>query len=127
MTPPVGKSGPFTISMRSLSSGSLPWICMSTMSATASTTSPRLCGGMFVAIPTAMPWEPFTSRLGSFAGSTSGSLRVPSKLSVKSTVSSSTSLSISAAMAESLHSVYLIAAAESPSTLPKFPWPSMSG
>src|SRR5258705_250185 len=45
--PPVGKSGPGTMPMRSSidSPGS-------SISATqASTTSPRLCGGMFVAIP----------------------------------------------------------------------------
>ncbi len=40
---------------------------------TPSHTSPRLCGGMFVAIPTAMPVAPLTSRLGSSAGSTVGS------------------------------------------------------
>ncbi len=37
-------------------------------------TSPRLCGGMFVAIPTAIPAEPLTSRFGNRAGSTVGSL-----------------------------------------------------
>ena len=31
---------------------------------TPSITSPRLCGGMFVAMPTAMPVEPLTSRFG---------------------------------------------------------------
>ena len=36
-------------------------------------TSPRLCGGMFVAMPTAMPPAPLTSRLGNFAGRTDGS------------------------------------------------------
>ena len=41
----------------------------------ASITSRRLCGGMFVAIPTAMPEEPLTSRFGKRAGSTSGSWR----------------------------------------------------
>ena len=35
--------------------------------------SRRLCGGMLVAMPTAMPWLPFTSRLGKRVGSTSGS------------------------------------------------------
>ena len=44
----------------------------------ASMTSPRLCGGMFVAMPTAMPEEPLTSRFGYFAGSTAGSRSVPS-------------------------------------------------
>ena len=36
----------------------------------ASTTSVRLCGGMLVAMPTAMPDEPLTSRFGSRVGST---------------------------------------------------------
>ncbi len=36
--------------------------------------SPRLCGGMLVAMPTAMPEEPFTRRFGTRAGSTAGSL-----------------------------------------------------
>ena len=39
-------------------------------------TSVRLWGGMFVAMPTAMPLEPLTSRLGSSAGSTDGSVVV---------------------------------------------------
>ena len=78
-------------------------------------------------MPTAMPEEPFTSRFGSLLGRTTGSLREPSKLSTKSTVSSSTSWSSSAAIDASLHSVYLIAAAESPSMLPKLPWPSIIG
>ena len=38
----------------------------------ASITSRRLCGGMFVAIPTAMPPPPFTNRFGKRAGSTDG-------------------------------------------------------
>ena len=74
MLPPVGKSGPLTncISSSGVASGwSIRWIV-------ASITSPRLCGGMFVAIPTAMPWLPLTSRLGKRAGSTVGSSREPS-------------------------------------------------
>ena len=35
---------------------------------TASMTSPRLWGGMLVAMPTAMPWLPLTSRFGKRAG-----------------------------------------------------------
>ena len=38
----------------------------------AATISRRLCGGMFVAIPTAMPAEPFTRRFGRRAGRTVG-------------------------------------------------------
>ena len=57
---PVGKSGPFTcfISPSIVISGSS--ICAQM----PSITSPRLCGGMFVAMPTAMPVPPFTSRFG---------------------------------------------------------------
>ena len=44
----------------------------------ALTTSRRLCGGMFVAMPTAIPAEPLISRLGMRAGRTSGSLSLPS-------------------------------------------------
>ena len=40
--------------------------------------SRRLCGGMFVAMPTAMPWEPLISRFGNRAGSTTGSWDLPS-------------------------------------------------
>ena len=40
----------------------------------ASTISPRLCGGMFVAMPTAMPPEPLTSRFGTRDGRTVGSV-----------------------------------------------------
>ena len=37
------------------------------------TTSRKLCGGILVAMPTAIPEDPFTSRLGIRAGSTVGS------------------------------------------------------
>ena len=37
----------------------------------------RLWGGMLVAMPTAIPWEPLTSRLGNRAGSTDGLLHLP--------------------------------------------------
>ena len=50
------------------------------------TTSLRLCGGMSVAIPTAMPVVPFNKILGKRAGKVTGSLNVPSKLSCQSTV-----------------------------------------
>ncbi len=39
----------------------------------ASITSPMLCGGTLVAMPTAMPWDPLTRRLGNRPGSTTGS------------------------------------------------------
>ena len=38
-----------------------------------SITSERLCGGILVAIPTAIPDAPLTSRLGILVGSTVGS------------------------------------------------------
>ena len=41
----------------------------------ASIVSLRLCGGMLVAMPTAMPEAPLTSRFGKREGRTSGSLR----------------------------------------------------
>jgi len=37
-----------------------------------------LCGGTFVAIPTAMPADPFTSRFGNVVGRTVGSSVVSS-------------------------------------------------
>ncbi len=67
--PPVGKSGPLTNCIRSsaVASGlSMRWMV-------ASMTSPRLCGGMLVAMPTAMPWLPLTNRFGKRAGNTEGS------------------------------------------------------
>ena len=69
-------------------------------------TSVRLCGGMFVAIPTAIPEEPLTSRFGKRAGSTRGSLRLSSKFGSQSTVSLSMSRSISFAIFDILASVY---------------------
>ncbi len=66
MYPPVGKSGPLTKCIRSsgVASGwSIRWMV-------ASMTSPRLWGGMLVAMPTAIPWLPLTSRLGNRAGRT---------------------------------------------------------
>ena len=60
MMPPVGKSGPGTILIRS----STPSAGSSISAMQASITSPRLCGGMLVAMPTAMPPAPLTSRFG---------------------------------------------------------------
>ena len=76
MRPAVGKSGPLMMSISSptVQSG---W---SSMYTTPSITSPMLCGGMLVAMPTAMPPEPLTSRLGKREGSTSGCISVSSKL-----------------------------------------------
>ena len=69
MRAPVGKSGPGSTVMSSsvVASG------LSMSMHVASMASPRLCVGMFVAMPTAMPLQPLTSRLGKRAGSTDGS------------------------------------------------------
>ena len=69
ISPPVGKSGPGTMSSRASSAtfGS------SSRATQASTISPRLWGGMLVAMPTAMPPAPLTSRFGIRAGRTTGS------------------------------------------------------
>ena len=74
INPPVGKSGPlmWLIISSSAMSG------LSIRAIVASTTSPRLCGGTLVAMPTAIPLEPFTSRLGNLPGSTTGSCIDPS-------------------------------------------------
>ena len=67
--PPVGKSGPLIYSSKSngCKSG------LSIRAIMASQTSPILWGGILVAIPTAIPEEPFTSKLGNRAGKTVGS------------------------------------------------------
>ena len=45
---------------------------------TARATSPRLCDGMSVAMPTPMPEVPLSSSIGRRAGSSFGSLNAPS-------------------------------------------------
>ena len=69
INPAVGKSGPGIISIISskVRSG------LSIKALHAFITSPGLCGGMLVAIPTAIPPAPFTSILGNSAGKTDGS------------------------------------------------------
>ena len=57
--------------------------------------SVKLCGGIFVAIPTAIPSEPFIRRVGTVVGSTVGSFNVSSKFTVQPTVSLSRSFNIS--------------------------------
>ena len=69
MAAPVGKSGPFTCFMRL----AMVMFGSSICAMVASMTSPRLCGGMFVAMPTAIPPAPLTSRFGNRDGSTTGS------------------------------------------------------
>ena len=74
MNAPVGKSGPGTYSM----SSTVPSASFSIRASSADTTSPRLWGGMFVDMPTAMPDEPLTSRFGNLLGRTAGSWLVSS-------------------------------------------------
>ena len=74
MTPPVGKSGPGMCFINSLILISL----FSIKANVPSIISPRLCGGMLVAIPTAIPPAPLTKRLGYCAGKTVGSFSVSS-------------------------------------------------
>ena len=74
MMAPVGKSGPGMTCM----SSSTVISGLSMKAQVASTVSARLCGGMLVAMPTAMPEEPLTSRFGKRAGSTVGSWVLPS-------------------------------------------------
>ena len=73
-SPPVGKSGPGTnfINCLTVADG------FSIKNLVAAITSPRLCGAMLVAIPTAIPEPPLTSRLGYAAGRTKGSANWPS-------------------------------------------------
>ena len=121
--PPVGKSGPLTnfINSSISTSGS------SIIAIIALEISLKLNGGIFVAIPTAIPLAPFICSCGNRVGSTVGSSSVSSKFGVKSTVSLSMSRNISSAIFCILASVYLIAAAPSPSTDPKFPCPCTNG
>ena len=74
MYPPVGKSGPLTcfMSFSTSVSGS------SIIPTIASTTSASRCGGMFVAMPTAIPADPLINKFGSLAGKTVGSDSDPS-------------------------------------------------
>mmetsp|Transcript_4941 Transcript_4941/g.15638 ORF Transcript_4941/g.15638 Transcript_4941/m.15638 type:complete len:216 (+) Transcript_4941:1889-2536(+) len=124
MIPPVGKSGPGRRRSSSASDTSRSEIS----ACSASTSSPKLCGGILVAMPTAIPDAPLRRSIGSRAGRTIGSRSDASKLSVKSTVSRATSVSSeSRARRCSLHSVYRIAAGGSGSLDPKLPWPSTSG
>ncbi len=71
---PVGKSGPLTNSISS--SGVASGWCSTWMA--ASITSPMLWGGTLVAMPTAMPCDPLTSRFGNREGRTTGSDAEPS-------------------------------------------------
>ena len=105
--PPVGKSGPFICSINPLTSIS----GLSMYATQPSITSPKLWGGIFVAIPTAIPIVPFTKIFGNLDGNTDGSFSLSSKFGVKFTVSFLISLNNSSDIFDSLDSVYLIAAA----------------
>jgi hypothetical protein len=72
MLPPVGKSGPGRISIIS----SMVTDGLSINAQTASITSPKLCGGMLVAIPTAIPVDPFINKVGRAEGNTEGSVEL---------------------------------------------------
>ena len=78
----VGKSGPrmCSISSRVVAFGS------SNRRMQALSTSRMLCGGISVAMPTAMPVLPLSSTIGTRAGSSDGSVSVASKFATKSTV-----------------------------------------
>src|SRR4051812_31642809 len=95
MYAPVGKSGPFTI----LRISANDVVGLFTNSIVAVTISVKLCGGMFVAIPTAIPFDPFTNKLGMRVGRIIGSVLVSSYVGWKSTVSLSMSASNSSAIA----------------------------
>ena len=99
--PPVGKSGPFTIDkiVSNLHVG------LSILLIVASIISIRLCGGIFVAYPALIPFVPFTSRLGNFAGNTVGYKNLSSKFGDHDTVSLSSSFKSSLLILASLASV----------------------
>ena len=105
INPPVGKSGPgknFIISLKLACSGSK---CSLNSQHKTFTISLRLCGGILVAIPTAMPVLPLTNKFGKIDGSDKGSFKLSSKFGPQSTVSSSKSSSISSPSLCSLASV----------------------
>ncbi len=78
MKPPDGKSGPGIAFRSARNFASFESPRPSIVAITPSMTSRMLCGGMFVAMPTAMPADPFTSRFGKVVGSTVGSSVVSS-------------------------------------------------
>ena len=74
IVPPVGKSGPGNTSI--ISAKEIEGLSINKFK--ASDTSDKLCGAIFVAIPTAIPEEPFTKRPGKSPGRTEGSCKEPS-------------------------------------------------
>ena len=80
ISPYVGKSGP-CILLFSINSSILSFLDSdgsSIIAIVASITSTKLCGGMLVAIPTAIPVEPLTNKFGTLVGRTDGSFSDPS-------------------------------------------------
>ena len=61
-------------------------------------TSVKLCGGILLAIPTAIPVEPLVSKFGTLEGKTEGSINESSYVGTKLTVSFSKSASNSCAI-----------------------------
>ena len=76
--PAVGKSGPLMRSMSAARVSSSEASGWSRAQVAPSATSRRLCGGTFVAMPTAMPALPLMSRFGTRPGRTAGSWVRPS-------------------------------------------------
>ena len=74
ITPPVGKSGPGIYFINCFIVISL----FSIKAKVPSIISPKLWGGILVAIPTAIPPAPLTKRFGYCAGRTDGSFSVSS-------------------------------------------------
>ena len=72
---------------------------------TQSMVSAKLCVGMLVARPTAIPVAPLTSKFGNLPGNMSGSFRLSSKFRLHVTVFFSISLSSSMLIGLSLDSV----------------------
>jgi len=92
---PGREVGPFTCFSSPFTSRS----GSSIMAVSAATTSLRLWGGMLVAIPTAIPVEPFIRSCGMALGRTVGSSSMASKVARSGTVSAARSASISSASA----------------------------
>src|SRR3990167_2774882 len=92
MIQPVGKSGAGIILNRSSSDKFLFF----KTAMQPSTTSVKLCGGIDVAMPTAIPEVPLTKRFGTRDGKITGSTVDSSKFGTKSTVSFAMSVKSSA-------------------------------
>src|SRR5579872_1210642 len=103
---PVGKSGPLMCLHTSFNVD----LGSSNSIRQASTTSFKLCGGISVAMPTAIPDAPFNKTVGNCAGNILGSSRLPSKFNCQSTVPCANSPKYTSAKPLNRDSVYRIAA-----------------